>query len=117
CRPTDEEVDRFVGAVRGLSADAWAHFHCRAGKGRTTTFMALYDMLRDAKTVSLQAIVDRQSLLVGDYNLLQPAPDETGAKVAVFQDRAAFVRAFYDYARDNPGGRPMLWSEWLKAHP
>jgi hypothetical protein len=30
-------------------------------------------------------------------------------------DRAAFVRAFYDYARANPNGQPQLWSEWLKS--
>jgi hypothetical protein len=26
-------------------ADAWVHFHCHGGDGRTTTFLALYDML------------------------------------------------------------------------
>ena len=30
-------------------------------------------------------------------------------------DRAAFVRAFYDYARANPGGHRQLWTEWLAA--
>ena len=47
-RPLDEEVDRFLLAVRALPAGGWVHFHCRAGKGRTTTFIALYDMLRNA---------------------------------------------------------------------
>ena len=36
-RPLDEEVDRFVRAVRALPENAWAHFHCEAGLGRTTT--------------------------------------------------------------------------------
>jgi hypothetical protein len=26
-------------------SDAWVHFHCHGGDGRTTTFLALYDML------------------------------------------------------------------------
>ena len=47
-RPLDEEVDRFILAVRALPENGWAHFHCEAGRGRTTTFMVLYDMLRNA---------------------------------------------------------------------
>jgi hypothetical protein len=113
-RPTDEEVDRFVTAVRQIPADGWAHFHCRAGKGRTTTFMVLYDMLRNAGQVPLNDIVDRQSVLAGDYDLLKPE-GAGGWKAAAFAERAAFVRAFYAYARDNPGGQPRLWTEWLKA--
>jgi len=113
-RPTDAEVDRFIAAVREIPADGWAHFHCRAGKGRTTTFMVLYDMLRNGGSVSLDDIVNRQSVLAGDYDLLKP--DASGGwKAGVFADRAAFVRAFYEYARANPGGRPQLWTEWLKA--
>jgi hypothetical protein len=115
-RPTDGEVDRFIEAVRQMPGDGWAHFHCRAGRGRTTTFMALYDMLRNAPSVPLQAIVDRQSLLAGDYNLLSKEV-EPGARAGVAADRAAFVRAFYAYAQANPNGQPQLWSTWLKSQP
>jgi len=113
-RPPDDEVDRFVLAVRALPEDAWAHFHCEAGLGRTTTFMVLYDMLRNANRVSLEDIVRRQKILSHGYDVLQP--DEPGNwKAPYAADRAAFVRAFYDYARANPNGRPQLWSEWLKS--
>ncbi len=113
-RPLDQEVDRFVLAVRELPENAWAHFHCEAGLGRTTTFMVLYDMLRNATRVSLQDIVRRQKILSSGYDVLQP--DKPGNwKAPYAADRAAFVRAFYDYARANPNGRPQLWTEWLKA--
>ena len=97
-----------------MPADGWAHFHCRAGKGRTTTFLALYDMLHNARAVALDDIINRQSLLAGDYDLFKPEAGG-GWKAAVFEDRAAFVRAFYEYARANPGGQPQLWTQWLKA--
>jgi protein-tyrosine phosphatase len=112
-RPLDDEVDRFVLAVRALPENAWAHFHCEAGRGRTTTFMVLYDMLRNANRASLEEIVRRQQILGYDYDVLQPT--EPGIwKAPYAADRAAFVRAFYNYARANPNGRLQLWSEWLK---
>jgi hypothetical protein len=115
-RPLDEEVDRFILAIRTLPENGWAHFHCEAGRGRTTTFMVLYDMLRNATQVSLDDIVRRQQLIGYDYEVLRPA-DMGSWKAPYTDDRIAFVRAFYDYAYANPGGRPQLWSEWLKSLP
>jgi len=114
-RPLNDEVDRFILAVRALPENAWAHFHCEAGLGRTTTFMVLYDMLRNASRVSLEDIVQRQKNLSHGYDVLQPdGPENWKAPYAA--ERAKFVRAFYDYARANPNGRPGLWSEWLKSN-
>ena len=113
-RPLDDDVDRFVLAVRALPENAWAHFHCEADRGRTTTFMVLYDILRNATRVSLEDIVRRQAILGYDYDVLQPA-EPGNWKAPYAADRAAFVRAFYDYARANPNGRPQLWSEWLRS--
>jgi hypothetical protein len=113
-QPLDDEVDRFVLAVRALPPDGWAHFHCEAGRGRTTTFMVLYDMLRNAAHVSLEDIVRRQKLLGYDYDVLRPAPAGNW-KAPYTADRIEFVRAFYGYARANPNGWPKLWSEWLKS--
>jgi protein-tyrosine phosphatase len=113
-RPLDGEVDRFILAVRALPKNGWAHFHCEAGRGRTTTFMVLYDMLRNATRVSLEDIVRRQKLLGYDYDVLRAAAAGSW-KAPYIEDRIAFVRAFYNYARANPNGQPQLWSEWLKS--
>ena len=114
CRPLDKEVDGFILAVRALPENGWAHFHCEAGLGRTTTFMVLYDMLRNAARVPMEDIVRRQQLLSYNYDVLGPVP-ATNWKAPYVEDRIAFVRAFYNYAHANPNGRPQLWSEWLKS--
>jgi len=112
-RPLDEELDRFILAVRALPENGWAHFHCEAGRGRTTTFMVLYDVLRNATRLSLDDIVNRQKLLGYGYDVLKSA-SAGDWRAPYTEDRAALIRAFYSYARANPGGRPQLWSEWLK---
>jgi Inositol hexakisphosphate len=113
-RPLDDEVDRFILAVRALPENAWAHFHCEAGLGRTTTFMVLYDMLRNASRMSLEDIVYRQKILSHGYDVLQPDEPENW-KAPYAAKRSEFIRAFYGYARANPNGRPRVWSGWLKA--
>src|SRR5438874_11149413 len=113
-RPLDDEVDRFIRAIRALPENGWAHFHCEAGRGRTTTFMVLYDMLRNAARVPMEDIVRRQQLLGYDYDVLRPA-EPRDWRAPYTNDRIAFVRAFYNYAHVNPNGRPQLWSEWLNS--
>lgn len=113
-RPTDENVDRFLSFYKTLPKNAWLHFHCQAGQGRTTTFMAMYDMLHNAKQVSFADIIKRQYLLGGE-NLLKEA-GAAGWKAEAAQQRIAFLRQFYEYAQQSPDNLPVTWSVWLKQH-
>lgn len=112
-QPSSEVVDRFVALVQSLPESAHVHLHCRGGKGRTATFMALYDMLRNAGQVSLEAILDRQAVLNG-YDMRKKATPGS-AKEAFIGEREAFVRRFHAYAQQNPGGAPVRWSAWARA--
>ena len=114
CRPTDDMVDRFVTFVHGLPANAWLHFHCHGGDGRTTTFMALYDMIRNAQNVSLDDTVARQSV-IGQYHLFN-GKSEVEALRAAFMLRKAFITAFYSYVKEG-GYATVSWTEWVKTPP
>ena len=46
---------------------------------------------------------------------LRPVTFRYDWKAPYTANLAKFVRAFYNYARGNPNGRPKLWSEWLKS--
>lgn len=111
-RPTDAEVDRFIGALKTLPQNRWIHFHDRSGQGRTTLFMVLYDMLFNAKTDTLEDIVKRNEVNAETPGILEiPAPDQWNF---VYQkERAEFIREFYKYAQANPRGEGMLWTEWV----
>jgi hypothetical protein len=111
CRPADDMVEDFVRFVGALPDEAWLHFHCHGGDGRTTTFLALYDMIRNANQVSLDDIVARQSML-GQYHLF--GSGGTGWKAAVYAARTLFIKDFYQYAQT--GYPRMSWLEWVKQN-
>ncbi|MBA5851309.1 dual specificity protein phosphatase family protein [Clostridium sp. cel8] len=109
-RPDDDMVDYFVNMVKTLPEDTWFHFHCKAGIGRTTTFMAMYDMMKNAKKVSLEDIMERQTL-IGGKEILKPENGKKGNS----QRRSDFLRNFYEYAKQNNDNFETSWSKWLKS--
>lgn len=109
-KPTDEDVDAFINFVNALPRDIlWLHFHCAAGEGRTTTFMVMYDMMRNATKVKLQDILLRQHLLGGINFLNEPSEDW---KKTYNEERKAFLRQFYVYCQQNPSFQ-KTWSNWI----
>lgn len=110
-RPEDEMVDYFVDTVRKLPEDTWLHFHCKAGIGRTTTFMTMYDIMKNAKKDSLEDIMERQVLL-GGKNLLKP---EDG-KESESHRRSDLIRNFYKYAKSNNDNYETSWTQWLREN-
>lgn len=61
--PSEEMVNSFVNFVKYQPKNSWLYFHCKAGIGRTTTFMIMYDILKNCKTVPLDDIITRQVIL------------------------------------------------------
>ena len=103
-RPTDDMVDRFITFINDLPTDYWIHFHCDMGDGRTTTFMSMFDMIRNSNNIEFNNILKRQAIL-GNINL--DIFDER-------EPRLLFLKNFYQYTRDNKDNFKTLWSEWIK---
>lgn len=110
--PTEEQVDAFLAFVIQNPAETWLHFHCKAGKGRTTTFMCLYDMLRNAKNVSFDTIMRRQQLLDGDYDVLHLG-SPLAWKYPYAVARTELLKQFYQYARSNSDGFKTNWTSYI----
>ncbi|PTL75749.1 protein tyrosine phosphatase [Vitiosangium sp. GDMCC 1.1324] len=112
-RPDDAVIDRFIHFVRDLRSEAHLHFHCRGGKGRTSLFLTLLELLWNAEHVALEAILERQQRF-NDYDLRKrPAPDSY--KAAFAPERLELLTRFHGYARANPGGGPLSWTQWLQS--
>ena len=111
--PAPEVVDDFIIFVANLPQNAWLHFHCQAGHGRTTTFLVMYDILKNPD-VSLEEICKRQYLLGGSNLLLEPEGDDWYSRQS--RDRAKKIRLFYEFIQGTRAEQIGLeWSEWLEA--
>jgi hypothetical protein len=110
-KPYPESVDAFISLVRQLPDGYWLHVHCAGGAGRTTTFMSMYDMMKNAKQLSFDTILERQWFL-GSYNLKNTKEDSW--KTACFKERLDFLRNFYEYCRSNQDQFATPWSTYLK---
>jgi len=111
--PAPEIVDDFITFVANLPDNAWLHFHCQAGHGRTTTFLIMYELMKNPD-VSLEAICKRQYLLGGSNLLLEPEGDDWYSLVA--RDRAKKIRLFYEFVKGTRAEQIGLsWSEWLEV--
>lgn len=76
-----------------LSQDVCLHFHCAGGRGRTTTFLCMVDMLENNRTSSFEQILRNQQNL-GGSDLLSSHHDYR------FK-RLEFLRRFYQCCLEN----------------
>ena len=113
-RPEDADVDKFLDFYKQLPEDAWLHYHCFAGMGRTTIFMVMHDILKNAKNVSFDDIIQRQKLIgIVDLSDIPDKKKNWGRKAYI--ERYQFVKHFYDYVKANPDLKKS-WSQWAKEH-
>lgn len=112
-KPQDSDVDHFVELIKTHFlpvSDFWIHFHCSAGRGRSTTFISMYDMMRNAANVSFEDILARQ-VIMGGKDLLQPF-DGTDWRYDYHFERLRFLMDFYNYCLENPKFK-QSWSSWI----
>lgn len=111
-RPTDNTVDTFMKAIRELNPGQWVHFHCAAGVGRTTSFMAMYDMVQNCNQVSFKDILERQYLL-GGADLLNTSNSDPKRRTWA-KERAQFLEKFYQYCKEQAPQFKRSWSDWIQ---
>ena len=110
-QPDTETIEAFLDFVESLPRDAWLHFHCRAGHGRTTTFMAMYDMIRNPD-IPAEVVIERQYLIGGAD--LTAMKDEEWKNERIVQ-RLETLKLFSDYVRARHAGETTLrWGAWIE---
>lgn len=106
--PNADMVEFFIDYVNSMTMDSWLHFHCKEGIGRTTTFMIMYDIVKNYKDVTLEEIINRQIALSGIK--------ETTLISFPTKERLDFFSKFYQYIQEENGEFKTSWSQWLKKN-
>lgn len=105
--PTDDMVDYFVEVIKNQPKNSWLHFHCKQGIGRTSTFMIMYDIMKNNKEVSFDDIVKRQ-LSLANF-------EENTTESFYNSERIEFLKKFYEYCKTNGDTYNIKWSVWEKT--
>ncbi len=108
--PEPAIVEEFMQFVLNLKENDWVHFHCQAGHGRTTTFMVMYEILKNPEK-SLGEICARY-----ETNLIERKVDNGNHDyyIEAHNSRAEQLIDFFFYVRDFQQGRiNTSWSEYV----
>ncbi|WP_454785271.1 phosphatase domain-containing putative toxin [Legionella sp. WA2024007413] len=114
--PSDEEVDTFLTIIQNAPKDTWFHIHCRGGKGRTTSFFVMFDMLKNADKVSFEEIIARHASIPPYYNLFEVNRAEAYL-TPFYEQRILFLAHFYQFAQQRLKGYQGTWQEWNMSNP
>lgn len=99
--PTPIIVDNFVEFIKTKPTDLHIHFHCDAGEGRTTLFMAMYQTMLNNTNLSLNQIISYQ------YNI-------GGILLTDNKNQLEFLQEFYNYVSENKSTNyEKTYSQWI----
>ena len=99
--PTPDIVDEFVEFINKPD-DIHLHFHCAAGKGRTTSFMVMYQAMKNNSNLTLEQLLSYQ------YNI-------GGVNLHDNNIQYNFLEDFCNYVQKNKHSNYSIsYSQWIK---
>ncbi|MBY0500540.1 MAG: hypothetical protein K2P93_00875 [Alphaproteobacteria bacterium] len=111
---SDEQIDEIVTFFDSLPPNMWVHIHCTNGAGRTSTALAMLDIMKNAPQVRLEDINKRQYLL-GSVDLFDTEVWKGGTYTKEeLENRKKFIENFYAFICERKQGGIQLWSEWIR---
>ena len=97
--PTQEQFDEIVNFIKTMHSDQKLYVHCAAGKGRTTTFLVIYDILKNSNKVALTEIFKRQEKAGGAR--IDLVNDETSNRSDLVKKRLEMLTKLYNSSNSN----------------
>ena len=100
--PTPDIVDEFEEFIKNKPDDIHLHFHCAAGKGRTTSFMVMYQAMKNNSNLTLEQLLSYQ------YNI-------GGVNLHDNNIQYNFLEDFCNYVQKNKDSNYSIsYSQWIK---
>jgi len=92
-KPDEKQFGEMVKFIKSLPQDQKIYVHCAAGKGRTTTFLALYDIIKNGDKLTLDEILKRQHK-AGGANLYE-VDEESNWRENLAQEKLEMLKKFH----------------------
>ncbi|MDC8640882.1 hypothetical protein NY667_24765, partial [Xanthomonas hortorum pv. hederae] len=108
-----KDVDAFITISRRMMPHEKLHIHCNSGLRHVEILITMHDMLKNATAVSFEDIINRQLAFNQSHSLAFHQANHCEEGPGLFNSQLDFIALFYEYAKSNPGGQPLQWSEWL----
>ena len=100
--PTPDIVDEFVEFIKNKPDDIHLHFHCAAGKGRTTSFMVMYQAMKNNSNLTLEQLLSYQ-YNIGGVNL-----HDNNIQYNFLEDLCNYVQ------KNKDSNYSISYSQWIK---
>lgn len=91
-KPDSAHFREMVSFIKNLPQDKKVYVHCAGGKGRTTSFLVIYDIIKNGDKLALKEILERQYKAGGSK---LDEIDEDEAKADLAKERIALIEEFY----------------------
>ena len=92
-KPRERTAAHFTTFARRVPKGTWLYFHCHAGVGRTTTFMVLYNIIKNKYHWPLAKIIWEQYRLGGKD--LEKLTSKSRYKEPLARKRLHFLQQYY----------------------
>ncbi len=92
--PNQKQFDEIVNFIKTLPNDKKLYVHCAAGRGRTTTFLTIYDIIKNGNKVSLLDIFKRQEKAGGVR--IDLVNEETSNRADLVKTRLEMLTKLHD---------------------
>ena len=120
--PNENSLDLFLNFVRHyvLSEEhvPWLHFHCRAGKGRTTSFLYFYDLILNAnKDLNVDDVIQYHNREGGlNLNALSGFENDFLFKLGGQVNRKYLAHKFFQFTKSLAFKKSESWTTWFKKN-
>ena len=92
--PSKSQLNQIVKMIKNTPEDTKIYVHCAAGKGRTTTFLTIMDIVKNANNSSFEEIIKRQHK-IGGSNLAK-IEQETEWRRQLATERLELLKQLYE---------------------
>ncbi|MBN8828554.1 MAG: dual specificity protein phosphatase family protein [Sphingobacteriia bacterium] len=104
-KPHISMVKQFVDYLNDIPKNHWVHIHCRAGKGRTTTFLMIYTILNYSQDFTLEQMIAHHRIMGGVDLSVDTAMQKERIYRELALERAIFINnLFYELKKQEING-------------